>query len=310
MTDNMLPGIFYFVGVSTGQSSIMQIFPRWAKILGIDAEIRGRDAPLHAPAATYRRIVQDICADPMAAGALVTSHKIDLLSACRDLFDSLDPYAEICAEVSCISKRDGRLAGFAKDVISSGLALDHFVPPEHWQESERDVLCLGAGGAAIAISVCLGERSREAAHPRKFVLVDILQERLDSVQGIHQKLDTTMQFDYHLTRSAEENDALMETLPAGSLVINATGLGKDLPGSPITAAARFPLDGLVWELNYRGERPFMKQALAQAKTHNLTIEDGWNYFLHGWAQVIAEVFQITISDLLFAQLADAASLNT
>ena len=30
---------FLFVGVSTGQSSIMQIFPKWSDILGLNAEI-------------------------------------------------------------------------------------------------------------------------------------------------------------------------------------------------------------------------------------------------------------------------------
>ena len=45
-------------------------------------------------------IVQHIKDDPLSMGALVTTHKIDLLHACRDLFDYLDPYAEICDEIS------------------------------------------------------------------------------------------------------------------------------------------------------------------------------------------------------------------
>ena len=40
-------------------------------------------------------------------------------------------------------------------------ALDHSVPADHWDSGQRDVLCLGAGGAAIAISVCMAERSRK-----------------------------------------------------------------------------------------------------------------------------------------------------
>ena len=35
----------YFVGVTTGQSSIMKMFPIWAKELGLDAEIKGIDLP-------------------------------------------------------------------------------------------------------------------------------------------------------------------------------------------------------------------------------------------------------------------------
>lgn len=41
---------FYFIGVTTGQSSIMRIFPKWAEALGLDAVMKGIDLPLHAPA--------------------------------------------------------------------------------------------------------------------------------------------------------------------------------------------------------------------------------------------------------------------
>ena len=80
----------------------------------------------------------------------------------------------------------------------------------------------------------------------------------------------------------------------GSLVINATGLGKDRPGSPLTDAALFPEDAIVWELNYRGERLFMHQAEAQADSRNVQVNDGWMYFIYGWTQVIAEVFHTEI----------------
>lgn len=36
----------------------------------------------------------------------------------------------------------------------------------------------------------------------------------------------------------------------------------------------------------------MDQAKAQAETKKLYIEDGWIYFIHGWTQVVAEVFHI------------------
>lgn len=298
---------FIFVGVSTGQSSIMKIFPAWAKLLGLNAEIRGCDLPLSAPAASYRRILSEIRSDPSVRGALVTAHKIDLLQACCDMFDYLDPHARVCGELSCIAKTGGLLKGFAKDALSSATALDHFVPPNHWGVGQRDVLCLGAGGAATAICVCMAERSRIAAHPRRFLLVDNNPWRLDAIRRIHDKLDSPIQFDYYLQSDPAENDALMRGLPAGSLVINATGMGKDKPGSPVTQMARFPANGLIWELNYRGERRFLRQAESHADERNLTIEDGWHYFLHGWTSVIAEVFQIDLSGAVFEQLASAAA---
>jgi len=77
-------------------------------------------------------------------------------------------------------------------------------------------------------------------------------------------------------------------------VINATGLGKDAPGSPLSDAAQFPERGVVWELNYRGNLVFLEQARAQQAARDLQVENGWTYFIHGWTQVIAEVFGIEI----------------
>ena len=76
---------FIFVGVTTNKSSIVKIFPRWMDVLGLDVQLAGIDAPLHAPAETYRAIVEHIKSDPMVRGGLVTTHKLDLLAATRDL---------------------------------------------------------------------------------------------------------------------------------------------------------------------------------------------------------------------------------
>jgi hypothetical protein len=50
----------------------------------------------------------------------------------------------------------------------------------------------------------------------------------------------------------------------------------------------------VWDLNYRGELVYLDQARLAGQHRSLQVEDGWIYFLHGWTQVIAEVFDITI----------------
>jgi shikimate 5-dehydrogenase len=298
---------FYFIGVSTGKSSINQVFPEWMRILGLEALLKGYDAPLHAPPTIYREIVAHIKTDPLARGALVTTHKLDLLAACRDLFDYLDPYAELCGEVSCIAKRDGKLEGYAKDPISSGLTWQSFIPAGQFGVSKAEVLCLGSGGAAVATSVFLANRPDAADRPRQFTLVDVSQERLDHAREIHEQLQTDITFRYLLNADALENDRLMGALPPGSVVINATGMGKDRPGSPVTDAGVFPQGGYLWEFNYRGELNFLHQARRQADQRQLTIEDGWVYFLHGWTQVVAQVFQIELTPRVFARLDEAAS---
>ncbi len=284
----------YFIGVTTGQSSIMKLFPVWAGALGIDACIKGIDIGIHAPDEDYLAAVRFIKSDPLSMGALVTTHKIDLYKACRGLFEYLDPYAEMFGELSSISKSGGKLCGHAKDPISSGLAMDAFIPRSHWQRHQGAQVCvLGAGGSALAISAYLAHEKHGDDVPAWIHLTNRSAPRLAEAVRILAGLRVPMSF--HLCGRPELNDSIVGALPEGSLVVNATGLGKDRPGSPLTDSCRFPQDGLVWELNYRGTLEFMHQARAQAQRRNLTVEDGWTYFIHGWTQVIAEVFHTEIT---------------
>ena len=284
----------YFIGVTTGKSSIMKVFPAWARHLGLDAEIKGIDFPLHAAPAAYREAVQFIHCDPLSLGALVTTHKIDLFKACRDLFDEIDPHAAFMGETSCISKQDGRLICHAKDPISSGLSLDGFLPPDHFARTGAALFSIGAGGSTIALTWHLMRRERGKNRPMRIVVSNRSQERLDEIKRIHGAIETDVPLFYVLAPKPEDNDAVLAGLRPGSLIINATGLGKDAPGSPLTDAVRFPDHAIVWDLNYRGDLIFLNQAHAQAEAQHLQIEDGWTYFIHGWTQVIAEVFHIKI----------------
>ena len=285
----------FFIGVTTGKSSIMEVFPRWAEALGLaGAVIRGMDFPPHADARAYRAAVQHIKADELALGALVTTHKIDLLSACRDLFDELDPYARLMGEISCISKRDGKLIGHAKDPITSGLALEAFLPADYWRNTGAEALLFGAGGSSIAMTSYLLRADHGDNRPSRIIVTNRSLGRLEEIQRIHTQLDADVPCNYHHCPVPEDNDRVMADLKAGSLVINATGLGKDRPGSPATDLGVFPENGIAWDFNYRGDLVFLDQARAQQRQKNLCVQDGWVYFIHGWTHVIAEVFQIDI----------------
>lgn len=285
----------YFIGVTTGKSSIMRVFPEWAKQLGLgDCVIKGFDFVPHDQPARYREAVAFIKADRLSLGALVTTHKIDLLHACRDQFDQLDPFAAMLGEVSSIAKRDGRLVGHAKDPISSGLALEAFLPAGHWAKTGAEVLVLGAGGSAIAVTWHMLQQKHGANRPAKIIVANRSLPRLAEIQRLHQEWQADVPVEYVHTPKPEISDALVGRLRPGALVINATGLGKDAPGSPLTDAAVFPQSGFAWEFNYRGDLLFLQQARAQAVRRELTVEDGWVYFLHGWTRVIAEVFHVEI----------------
>jgi shikimate 5-dehydrogenase len=286
----------YFIGVSTAHSSIMKVFPRWAEHLGIPgAQLTGIDFPLHAEPAAYRTAVEFIKSDPLSQGALVTTHKIDLFSACRELFDEIDPHARRLGETSCLSKTDGKLVAHAKDPISSGLALDGFLAPNHWQQTGAEAFVIGAGGSSIATSWHLMRSECNAGNrPSRILVSDRQPARLAEMRRLHAGFGSDVPVDYLRITGPEDNDAVLRRLKPSSLVVNATGLGKDVPGSPVTDAAVFPQHGIVWEFNYRGDLLFLRQAKAQAEARNLQVEDGWTYFIHGWTRVIAEVFHLDI----------------
>ena len=282
----------FFIGVTTGSSSIRRVFPRWAAQLGLDGtRLVGVDLPPHAPRESYRRVVDAIAADPLGLGALVTTHKIDLYEACRDRFDRTDPLAELMGEVSCLSKRDGALVASAKDPVSSGLALQALLPLDHWGATGAEAFLVGAGGAATAISWYLTRPERGAERPARIVVSDRDPARLDALAAVHAELGTDVPLEVVHTPATSDNDAVLRGLSPGALVVNATGLGKDAPGSPLSRAARFPAGAIAWDLNYRGDLVFLDQARAAGDVRAV---DGWVYFLHGWIQAIAEVFAVDV----------------
>jgi shikimate dehydrogenase len=273
----------YFIGVSTGASSIHRVFPQWTRLAGIDdAMLTGIDIPIEGTPAQYRAAIQGIREDPDAWGALVTTHKVAIYAHARDIFTALDADAELLGEVSCIVRRDDRLTGIAIDTLTAALALPAVAP----------TLILGAGGAGLALAVHL-----DRAHPATPVTItDISPVRLDLAGKVASARTV-------LVSGPEDHDRLLETMPPGSLVVNATGRGKDRPGSPITAVAKFPLDAIAWDFNYRGELLFLDYARSQG----IRAVDGWEYFLHGWSQIMARVLGFDLTAELLESMKMAAN---
>ncbi len=302
---------FYFVGVTTGKSSIMKIFPRWAKHLGLgDCPIVGIDCKWHDDHEVYRRVVSFIRDDTFSLGALVTTHKMDLLAAAADMFDELGPDASLLGEISCISKRDGRLRGHAKDPITSGLSLEAFVPGGHFRKTGADICLLGAGGSSLALTLYLMRTMPAADRPQRIFVTNRSEPRLKHMQEVHSRINPGIEIQYYHCPRPEQNDEVVGRLRPHSLVANATGLGKDAPGSPLTGAAVFPEHGFAWDFNYRGDLLFLDQARAQQDSRSLHVEDGWVYFIHGWTRVIAEVFdmEIPVSGPEFDELSRIAAV--
>ena len=298
---------FSFVGVTTRGSAIRRVFPAWAVRLGLgDVELTGWDLPVGATARDYRAVVQAIKEDPANLGGLVTTHKVALYGACSDMFDWADPLAQLCEEVSCFSKRDGAFRAHAKDPVSSARCLDEVLPPGYWSATGAEALLLGAGGADLAISVHLLNGRADEDRPARVIAVDVDNARLESMRAVHRRTGSSVPVSYVCNTSARQNDALLAALPPGSLVVNGTGMGKDLPGCPLTPDAAFPEKGIVWELNYRGELGFLHLAEQQRRTRSLVVNDGWRYFVHGWTCAIEETFDLRVNSELLEELSQMA----
>lgn len=298
-------GYMGFVGVSTGSSSIMKVFPKWAEVLGLPTEnLIGHDLPMDATPEQYVAMVEQIRDDPQHRGALVTTHKMNVFSAASDLFDELDPFAVSCSEISSISKRGDRLIGRAKDPLTVDLALNDFLPADHFARTEGEVVILGAGGSGTALSWALAER---ADAPAKITVTARDDDRLDHLREVHRQHGTADGLiTYARTDTVQDAAAIVAAAPAGSLIVNATGLGKDRPGSPLPDDVVFPDGAWVWEFNYRGSLEFLHQARAQEAARGLHVVDGWRYFIHGWSQVVADVFEIDLTPEIVERLAEAA----
>lgn len=298
----------YFIGVTTGKSSAQRMFPLWMEELGrSDVVLAGLDFPIHAGAAAYRAAVPAIKRHPLALGAIVTTHKIDLVESCRDLIDELEPDAALLGEISSLAKRGDRLVGRATDPSAGGLSLGAFLPPGHFGRTGAHVLCFGAGGSATALALHFAHAPQRADRPSRMILVDRSQERLDRLRRILLQIDSAIDFQLIRSENPREHDYITTALPARSLIVNATGMGKDLPGSPLTDRVDFPNYAYIWDFNYRGELLFLKQARLQQNDRNLTVVDGWTYFVNGWSQVIAHILDITISPEEWQRLANLAA---
>jgi shikimate 5-dehydrogenase len=298
---------FYFIGVTTTKSSIMKLFPLWMDELGFsDIKIYPYDLKIHDIHSNYRQAVAQIKYDEGCFGALVTTHKMDLYSASKDMFNYLDQYALLLHEVSCISKRNGHLEGYAKDPLSAGASYDNFIEKGYYRKTGAHVLIFGAGGSSIATILHLINKKEKEDRPEKIIIINRSQPRLDHIKELLKKVKTDINIETICSIDAKLNDKIMESLPDFSIVINATGMGKDTPGSPVTDDGLFPKMGWAWEFNYRGELDFMYQAKKQLSSRGVKVEDGWIYFIHGWTQVIFQALNVELTSEIFNKLKKVA----
>jgi shikimate 5-dehydrogenase len=277
-----------FIGVSTAGSLIHEVFPRWARVLGVDAAVAGVDVPRDAAPTRLREVLEAIRADRDCLGAVITSHKTAIFHEVGDVFESLDPLAASCREINSVRNDRGLLHGYARDPISVGQVTDAI-----WPELDADLLCIGSGGTAIALARHLLERGQRGS--MRFI---------DQDPGQATNFAETVS-DSRVQAEAEQGpyDKLVAAARPGTLIVNATGAGKDREGSPVTDAVRFPEKSVFWDLNYRGELRMLAAARAQATDRALRVHDGRSLFCHGWAAALTAVLGLPDDPRLAAAFA-------
>ncbi len=282
-----------FLGVTTDQSSVHKVFARWSECLERPLALEGHNLAVGASPDAYRRFVTYLREEhPRIGGSLITAHKAAVFDAASDLFDEITPVARKLGEVGMVYWRNGRLVGDANDAVSTTHILPRLLGTEQWLSGTRLALILGGGGAGVAVANTLSSIIELGC--AGVVIAESDANRCNDLRARVGAWNTDVPISIrHVT---SPSDQLVTEVGVGGLVANATGLGKDRAGSPVTPTCEFPANGTVWEFNYRflpqDQPTFWQTARRQAESKGLILEDGWDYFIWGWLVVMSNILAL------------------
>jgi shikimate 5-dehydrogenase len=306
--------LYLFIGVDTAGSSVHRAFGSWAPHFGLEAQLRGVDLPESTDRRTSRRLVTALRDNRAVHGAVVTSHKLRLYRACSDLFDTAEPFVELTHEVSALDTRDG-VHAYARDVQSLDLTLHGASAAS--VAAGRPLVCLGAGGAATALLLAtrldvprtLADGRIATLAPHDVVPLTVIDRRPEPLAELLAAADRSglgrAALDVALATTPRGGAQVLQRAAANSLIINATGLGKTGPGSPLPGPDAFPPGSAAWDFNYRGPLTF----LAQARAAGVPWMDGWEYFLAGWTCALGAISGTDVVSALAEVVAASADLR-
>lgn len=291
-----------FLGVTTGGSRSHDVFPGWAAALGRpDWTLRGVDLPLTAPDDAYADLVGAVATNPRVAGAVVTSHKLRLYRTGTARARRTDVLVGLTHEVNTLARTPGGVDAHARDPLALTAVLRGQTPPS-------DVVVYGAGGAGTALLLALTldvdatlAAGRPAPRGERPATITVLDTDAAALAALRATAERCGVLDDRLRLLHAEEPA--PPIPEHALVVNATGLGKDRPGSPLPPGAVLPATATAWDFNYRGDLTF----LADAREQGATTVDGWEYFVAGWGAALTAIAGRPLTGDLLAALATAAA---
>jgi shikimate 5-dehydrogenase len=273
------------------------VFSDWCACLGIQAELVGIDVPIGAANEVYRAIVQSIRRDSLIRGALVTTHKSRIFESALDLFDDVRPSALDLHEVGAIFRDDGRLVCEATDPPAVRIAFERLLRTTQ-QNGWDNIVILGGGGAGLALAYVLV--TEPCLKAKQVLIVEASQSRTTKIREAMDRIECHCRFEVQNNQSTFA-DEFIQHLTSPTLIVNATGMGKDAVGSPLSKTSMYPIGSTLWDFNYRGDLQFLENARAFSEQFKLSFSTGWYYFICGWYQVMTRVFNVKRNaDLLAA----------
>jgi shikimate dehydrogenase len=286
-----------FLGVTTRASSVHLSFPGWSRCLDHELALEAIDLPLRSPAIDYRRFVERLRSrENSLVGALITSHKTSVFDAAGDLFHRITPAASVLQEVGMVYWRGSELVADANDALSTKAVSERLLLRNRgWQTGLKRAVVLGAGGAGSALVHTLA--TQEALGCTGIAVTEADYGRAKVFREQVNRWDALVPVTVYSDRAA---DSIVQDAGQGALIVNATGLGKDTPGCPVSPNIVFPLRATIWEFNYRftnqEKENFWELAKGQQESQSLVLEDGWDYFVWGWLGVMSNIVGLSPYD--------------
>ena len=143
-----------------------------------EVKLEGVDCKIHDDPEIYRRVVAQVKYDPNSIGGLITTHKMDLFAAAREMFDGFNDLAEITSR-NFVYVEDRRAFGgdMRLDPITAGQSLNAIIKPGYFGRTGGEVLLFGAGGSSLATVLHLMREADPADRPKRITVVNRSQPR-------------------------------------------------------------------------------------------------------------------------------------
>ena len=188
-------------------------------------------------------------------------HKIEVMQYVDEIPD-VDRYI---GSINTVVKEDGKLIGFNTDgpgalkaIVDAGVELEG-----------KNVLMLGAGGAARAIAFTLAQKGNIG----KLMLLDINEEFLSQLAG-----DLRKGTDAVIVDGALNPDAIAEHMASADLIINCTPVGMHPnEDASLVDEDMFKPGQVVFDVVYN---PLETKMLRQAKGKGLKVIQGVEMFIN------------------------------